>query len=87
MPKSAKKHSPKSTTARAMTAKAPAITDREKKNDAGLKASSRHRDASIADRNDGALDAGELDPRFVSVSAVSFANRSSFSRAVLARTA
>src|SRR6476660_3528184 len=39
MPKSSKKRSPKSTAARAMTAKPaqPAITDREKKNDAGSK--------------------------------------------------
>ena len=39
MPKSSKKRSPKSTAARAMTAKLPqpAITDREKKNDAGSK--------------------------------------------------
>ena len=39
MTKSSKKRSPKSTAARAMTAKLPqpAITDREKKNDAGSK--------------------------------------------------
>src|SRR6476661_3556179 len=39
MPKSSKKRSPKSTAARAMTAKPaqPAITDLEKKNDAGTK--------------------------------------------------
>ena len=39
MPKSSKKRSPKSTAARAMTAKPaqPAITDLEKKNDAGSK--------------------------------------------------
>ena len=39
MPKSSKKRSPKSTAARAMTAKPaqPAITDVEKKNDAGSK--------------------------------------------------
>ncbi len=37
MPKSAKKRSSKSTAARATTAKAPAITDPEKKNDASSK--------------------------------------------------
>jgi hypothetical protein len=37
MPKSSKKRSPKSTAARATTAKPPAITDPEKKNDAGSK--------------------------------------------------
>ena len=39
MPKSSKKHSPKSTAARATTAKPPqpAITDPERKNDAGSK--------------------------------------------------
>jgi hypothetical protein len=37
MPKSSKKRSPKSTAARATTAKAPTISDLEKKNDAGSK--------------------------------------------------
>ena len=37
MPKSAKKRLPKSTAARATTAKSPAITNPEKKNDAGSK--------------------------------------------------
>ena len=37
MPKSSKKRSPKSAAARATTAKAPAITDPEKKNDASSK--------------------------------------------------
>ena len=54
MPKSAKKRSPKSTAARATAAKPPQPANHRSREEerCGLKASSRHRDASIADRND-----------------------------------